>query len=1110
MRMARLSDEASQHSLNPASQGILNLLSFGRNGSDFVCDWPTIARRGCRTFHSAVLSLSYGPFGPCTAIRMGRVVMKKLFALLIVLVGLFRLGLSLDGAEVKPVIVSIQSSDSGLVISASVPRGFRHVVLRSSPVVDEPLNHALASGPLSGAESQITFTIPESEGLQFLRVEAGTAVSVPESEYMGGDHFQVDEVASVEPELSSDEMVDHLLNRVAYGPSFADRSLVESIGIDAYVEGQLNPDPAADLENARLMSLERELFDDFRPFEDQPIIQAGEEWDYFKGTEAPPSNWREIDFDAAGWFKGPTGIGYGDDDDETVLGDMQRTDENPGYLSVFLRKRFRVENPEAFGHLAFQAMFDDGFVAYLNGREIARANMEGRFPRYNTASSGSVSDYPETFSAAVGEASDLLVPGWNVLAIQLHNTNLTSSDASMIPELYNREFLTEEVFSRIKGVEELQQLIHVRGALAKNQLQAVLAEFWENHFTTDFDKVAEHFEDLRDSNEERLIDDDQAEIEAAQVEFAEYQFFYDNALGNFGDLLLYSATSPSQLIYLDNVLNKVGEPNENYAREILELFAFGVDNRYTQDDIEQLSKCFTGWQVRKVRHDQRLSYPDSARRPPTLASVGSVENVLLDVGPGWKYFKGITEPSPEGRAPTTAWTELGFDDSSWLNGATSIGYGDGDDATTLRDMRRRGNQRGYSTVYLRRKFTLDAPSAENLFLAIDYDDGYIAYMNGVEFARSENMEGLGSPPRYNRTPRAAHEVDLGTEYVNLAEVQPLMKPAPEVNVLSVEIRNVEITSSDLSVHPRIVERMSVPGSIENSDPSGFWTFRFNPEDHDTDQKVIFEGTPHEMVIPEGREGIEGLRDATDVIDAMVGHPSTAEFISMKLINRFVSDQISLESYKRQSAPKPLIDLMDESIEAWFSTEPPGNVQTVMQTILDTERPGNAFWSRLAYRSKVKTPVEYINSMIRALDWSLDPEELPEVSEEMGMHLFTRDDPDGWSEYGFDWVSTGGLLERVNFVEKLADYNADRYLKDWDVRDFLTSHRLRSAEQIIDYFDELLVNGKMSQHTRDVLLRFSETTSSGRAAPFVSTRGDYEKRAGELIGLILAMPECHYQ
>ena len=98
----------------------------------------------------------------------------------------------------------------------------------------------------------------------------------------------------------------------------------------------------------------------------------------------------------------------------------------------------------------------------------------------------------------------------------------------------------------------------------------MLGEFWENHFTTDYDKLVEYLEDVEDSNGDESISDNQAEQEAAQMEYQEYEFFYQNALGNFGDLLLYSATSPSMLIYLDNVLNEKKEPNENYAREILE------------------------------------------------------------------------------------------------------------------------------------------------------------------------------------------------------------------------------------------------------------------------------------------------------------------------------------------------------------------------------------------------------------------------------------------------------------------------------------------------------------------------------------------------------------
>ena len=100
---------------------------------------------------------------------------------------------------------------------------------------------------------------------------------------------------------------------------------------------------------------------------------------------------------------------------------------------------------------------------------------------------------------------------------------------------------------------------------SKKQLQAVMGEFWENHFTTDYDKTAEYLDDLEDSLGDNAMFEQQAEQEAAHVEFKEYEFFRDHAFDAFGDLLLYSATSPSMLIYLDNVINEVGEANENLS-----------------------------------------------------------------------------------------------------------------------------------------------------------------------------------------------------------------------------------------------------------------------------------------------------------------------------------------------------------------------------------------------------------------------------------------------------------------------------------------------------------------------------------------------------------------
>ena len=68
-------------------------------------------------------------------------------------------------------------------------------------------------------------------------------------------------------------------------------------------------------------------------------------------------------------------------------------------------------------------------------------------------------------------------------------------------------------------------------------------------------------------------------------------------LGRFEDLLVAVAQSPAMLYYLDNQSNSGGNPNENYARELCELFCLGVDNGYDQTDIEEISRGWTGWRV---------------------------------------------------------------------------------------------------------------------------------------------------------------------------------------------------------------------------------------------------------------------------------------------------------------------------------------------------------------------------------------------------------------------------------------------------------------------------------------------------------------------------------
>ena len=911
------------------------------------------------------------------------------------------------------------------------------------------------------------------------------------------------------------EQTGHLLNRIGYGPSPADVAYLEEIGLQAYIEEQLDPARIDESGNIRLLDKEEALFAEKIPVSEKILIMAGEIWRYRKGDSEPLAPWKQVTFDDTTWLRGATGIGMGDADDRTVLTDMRRINDNPdtpedesrpGYLSVYLRYTFTLDSESlaAIDDLILRVDYDDGFRAYLNGALVASANLPatGRVPHNQQATASHEAGTPEVFDITTGKR--WLQVGENVLAIQVHNINLTNGDLSMIPELLSRQILPAPPRRVIHGIDALQQLVHIRGVYSQKQLQAVLAEFWENHFTTDYDKLAEYLDDLQNSDATDAMSETQARAEAAQLEYEEYQFFYENALGNFGDLLLYSATSPSMLVYLDNVLNVKGAPNENYAREILELFAFGVDNRYTQEDIEQLAKCFTGWGICKVSPEQAKSFPASALEPPIDCGVKFEDSIFLDLGSGWKYFKGAREPSPgaEGE-PTTAWAAIGFNDGAWNRGVTGIGYGDEDDATVLDDMR--GN---YLSVYLRRRFIINDPAqVEDLILEISYDDGYVAYFNGVEIARSANMNNRGYPPAHNRNANGTHEVTQGAEYIGLKRFRNIAQSGE--NVLAIQGHNSSLNSSDLSILPRLLQRDMPPGSIENGDQNGLWTFYFDPEQHDPSGKTLFGEGRGSIKIPAGRTGPEGLFDALDVVQGMAGHSSTAEFICIKLIQKFVSDEITLANLKDGSAPAELIELLSDAIVAWNSTTPAGNIASVMNTILDPANQSNLFWSPSTYRNKVKTPMEYINSSLRILDAEASGNDLPRLNDGMGMHLFTRDDPDGYPELGSDWIDTASMLKRISFARDLAQNRNAEFL--WDPVGLIDERNLESAEQIVGFFDELLFQNTLSAANKNLLVVYLITNLNGMPQPLDRSKPqEFQERIQQFVSLLLSMPQWNFQ
>lgn len=157
--------------------------------------------------------------------------------------------------------------------------------------------------------------------------------------------------------------------------------------------------------------------------------------------------------------------------------------------------------------------------------------------------------------------------------------------------------------------------------------------FWHGHFATSADKVTD-----------------------AELMFRQNRLLRQYALGDFAALTHAVAGDPAMLIYLDSATNRKAHPNENFARELMELFCLGEGN-YTERDIQELARCFTGWEIRqrsfrfnRYQHDtgeksilgRTGSFPESEAVDVVLAQPAATQFIA---GKLFRYFVA-DEPAP--------------------------------------------------------------------------------------------------------------------------------------------------------------------------------------------------------------------------------------------------------------------------------------------------------------------------------------------------------------------------------------------------------------------------------------------------------------------------------
>ena len=198
----------------------------------------------------------------------------------------------------------------------------------------------------------------------------------------------------------------------------------------------------------------------------------------------------------------------------------------------------------------------------------------------------------------------------------------------------------------------------------------------------------------------------------------------------------------------------------------------------------------------------------------------------------------------------------------------------------------------------------------------------------------------------------------------------------------------------------------------------------------------------------------GIKDGEQVLDLLAKNQNTARHISLQLAEHFVSDD----------PPAALVARMAKTFE-----KSKGDIRAVMTTMIYSPE----FWSRAAFRAKVKTPFELVASTTRALGADVDqPLQLAQWVARIGEPLYQCLTPNGYSDKAATWISTGALLNRVNFAVAL------------------TSNKVRGAQVDINS----LIGTDVGANSKLALERVETEFLAGQVSD--STRATLEKEMEE--------------
>jgi uncharacterized protein (DUF1800 family) len=221
----------------------------------------------------------------------------------------------------------------------------------------------------------------------------------------------------------------------------------------------------------------------------------------------------------------------------------------------------------------------------------------------------------------------------------------------------------------------------------------------------------------------------------------------------------------------------------------------------------------------------------------------------------------------------------------------------------------------------------------------------------------------------------------------------------------------------------------------------------------------------------------------EVVDTLIGHPATGRFVAGKLFAFFAfpgADAATVEPFA----------------EVFRRTG--GSIREVVRAILTSD----VFYSARAYRSRLKSPVEYALGALRSLGVPTDGRGVVERMTRMGQQLYNPPNVAGWPG-GRAWLNSGTWIERLNYANGLTALRGAGPLASFDARRHLEERGLRRTDDVVAHVLDLLVDGRTNAAARRVLLDYMGVPPK---ADLTAEKRRLDERVRGLVYLVIAMPE----